>query len=90
MPEIKPAREALNSAIKEFLSEYEISISSVLVVDVANLNGKRYVAARYGGGADGNEIPMIWTAVGLLEAALLGAKDQLVKYTTDVPEDEDG
>lgn len=84
-------QRAVHEALKEYLDEGEIPICWTLTIDIAGPEGTRYLAHRAGGGLDGTDTPMIWTAVGLLKAGLRVAENQLddITYTPDEDGDED-
>lgn len=82
------AKRHLHDAIQGYLDEGEIAISWVLTIDVAGPNDLRYLAHRAGGGADGGDNPMAWTALGMLRASVGVAEAQLLDMTGDT-DDED-
>lgn len=83
------AKRQVHEAIGDWLDEGELAICWVLTVDVAGPDGTRYLAHRAGGGADGADNPMAWTALGMLRASAGVAEAQLLSTTRDVDEDED-
>jgi len=60
------AKQQVHEALADFLDEGEIAVSWCLTIDVAGPDGIRYLAHRAGGGADGQDTPMAWTALGML------------------------
>ncbi len=80
-------RETVNEAIKTLFRPDELVVCWVLVSDVVRADGTRFVAHRAGGGHDGTERPMTWTALGMLSAAEAVAKSQILGSTEDA-EDE--
>lgn len=86
------AKRRVHEAIGGLLDDGEIAISWVLTVDVAGPNDVRYLAHRAGGGIDGADNPMAWTALGMLRASAGVAEQQLLgmTYDADGDEDEDG
>jgi len=83
------AHAAVHEAIGGLLDDGEIPIAWCLVVDVVGPDDVRYLAHRSGGGIDGSDAPMIWTALGMLRASLGVAEDQLSACSCDPPDDED-
>ena len=82
------AQRKVHEAIGDLLAEGEIAISWTLTVDVAGPDGTRYLAHRAGGGHDGTDAPMIWSALGMLRASVQVAEDQL-RSCTEPPDDEE-
>lgn len=80
-------RQRLHEAIEGILHEGEIAVSWVLTIDVAGSDHRRYLAHRSGGGADGCEHPMVWTALGMLRASVAVAERQLAEQTGDADDD---
>lgn len=70
------------------MDEGELAISWCLTIDIAGPDGLRYLLHRAGGGADGTDNPQAWTALGMLQASVDLARDQLLEMSSD-PEDED-
>lgn len=89
MAEDAPAKRALHEAIQGYLDEGELAISWCLTVDVAGPDGERYLAHRAGGGADGMDNPMAWTALGMLRASASVAEEQLLAATTDTDDPDE-
>lgn len=88
--EYEAARAKVHEAIRGLLDDGEIPICWVLTIDVAGTNDVRYLAHRAGGGADGSDAPMSWTALGMLQASVRLAEDQLRDCSVDADdEDED-
>jgi hypothetical protein len=81
-------QKAVHEALRFFLPEGEIPISWTLTIEVAGEDGGRYLAHRAGGGFDGTEAPMVWSALGLLSAGLRVAQRQLDDVTQDVEDEE--
>lgn len=77
------AHRHVHTAIGELLDEGEIAIAWTLTIDVAGSNQCRYLAHRAGGGADGTDAPMVWTALGMLRASVQVAEEQLRDCTED-------
>ena len=84
-----PPESVVHDALRAMLDEDELAISWVLTIDVAGPDGTRYLAHRAGGGADGTDKPMVWTALGMLEASVELAREQLLDATVDSDDDED-
>lgn len=82
------ARRAVHEAIGGLLDEGEIAISWCLTIDVAGPENVRYLAHRAGGGADGHDAPMAWTALGMLRASVGVAEAQLLNCTEDAEDDD--
>lgn len=76
-------REAVHEAISQFLADGEIAVSWALTIDVAGPDGRRYLAHRHGGGHDGRTLPLVWTVIGLLRAALVSAEQEVAACTRD-------
>lgn len=84
------AHERVHAAIQEdLLDDGEIAVSWVLTIDVAGPEDTRYLAHRAGGGHNGEDGPMVWTALGMLRASVGVAERQLEEMTFDAPSDED-
>jgi hypothetical protein len=79
----REAQQAAHEAISGLLDEGEIAVGWTLTIDVAGQDNVRYLAHRAGGGVDGSQRPMVWTAMGMLQASLDAARDQLRDSTTD-------
>ncbi len=77
----------VHEAISGLLREDEIAVAWTLTIDVAGADEVRYLAHRAGGGSDGNDKPMVWTALGMLRAGLQVAEDQLRDCTEDIEDD---
>jgi hypothetical protein len=90
-PDIEKAQRAVHEALKEFLDEGEIPICWCLVIDIAGPEDIRYLAHRSGGGADGADSPMTWTALGMIRSSVLWAEQQTIEITLEHEnfEDED-
>lgn len=82
-------RQKLHRAIEQTLDDGEIAIHWCLVIDVAGPDQTRYLAHRSGGGHNGDESPMLWTALGMLKASIGLAEQQLAACTTDATDIED-
>jgi hypothetical protein len=83
------ARQAVHEAIGQLLDDGEIAISWTLTIDVAGPDRRRYLAHRAGGGADGTDAPMAWTALGMLRSSMQLAEQQLRQGTEDTDEEDD-
>lgn len=83
------ARRKVHEAIGGLLAEGEIAIAWTLTIDVAGPNNVRYLAHRAGGGADGDDAPMAWAALGMLRASAGVAEAQLREATEDYDDDAD-
>lgn len=77
------AQAKVHEAIGGLLDEGEIAIAWTLTIDVAGPDETRYLAHRAGGGFDGNDRPMMWTALGMLRASVGVAERQLADSTGD-------
>lgn len=82
------AQRRVHEAIGVLLDEGEIAVSWVLTIDVAGPDNVRYLAHRAGGGGDGDDRPMAWAALGMLQASANVAADQIREQTVDPPDDE--
>lgn len=82
------AQANLHAAIGDSLGDGEIAIAWTLTIDVAGPDQRRYLAHRAGGGVDGSESPMAWTALGMLRASVRVAEDQVAECTDDSEGDE--
>jgi hypothetical protein len=83
------AQRAVHAALKDYLDEGEIAISWCLTVDVVGPDNTRYLIHRAGGGVDGTDAPMAWTALGMLETSADTARDQLREMTVEPDEDDE-
>lgn len=75
------AHTKVHEAIGAMLNDGEFAMTWVLTIDVAGPDGMRYLAHRAGGGADGTDRPMAWTAFGMLQASANLAADQVRAQT---------
>jgi hypothetical protein len=82
------AQQAVHEALAEYLDDGELALSWVLVIDVAGMDGERYLAHRAGGGADGTDSPISWAALGMLQAAARVAEQQVLEATLGEDEEE--
>jgi hypothetical protein len=82
------AARRVHEALNEYLGEGEIAVQWCLTIDIAGPNESRYLAHRAGGGIDGTDAPMAWTALGMLQASADVAADQLRDSASD-PDDDD-
>jgi hypothetical protein len=73
----------VHDAIGGLLDDGEIAIAWMLTIDVAGQDGTRYLSHRSGGGQDGTEFLMAWTALGMLQASAQVAEDHLRDTTDD-------
>ena len=80
---------AVHDALGGMLDEGEIVMRWMLVIDVIGPDNTRYLSHRAGGGHDGTDKPAAWEAVGMLQASLDIARDQIREMTMDVDEDAD-
>jgi hypothetical protein len=87
MSDHEEAQRAVHEAIGGYLDEGEIPIAWTLTIDVAGTDGTRYLAHRAGGGADGADNPVVWTALGMLAAAVRVAENQVDEITGDIDDD---
>jgi hypothetical protein len=87
---VSDAQHRVHDAIGGLLDEGEIAVSWVLTIDVAGQGDLRYLAHRAGGGADGEDGPMAWTALGMLRASAALAEQQLLEGTRDADDDPPG
>lgn len=90
------AKKAVHQALQGFADPGELIVSWCIVMDVAGPNNHRYLYHRGGGGLDGTENPISWTALGMLEASAALARAQITGSTMwagdddEEDEDEDG
>lgn len=75
------AREQVHRALTGFLADGDLLINWTVTMEVEGQR-VRYIEHRAGGGIDGTDAPYIWTIIGLLEAALASAHDQLADLRT--------
>lgn len=87
--ENEDATRAVHEAIGGYLDEGEIAIAWTLTIDVAGPDDTRYIAHRAGGGIDGTNAPMVWTALGMLQASVGVAERQLAGYTYGLEDDDE-
>lgn len=83
------AARAVHQALGTYLDEGELAIAWTLTIDVAGPDGVRYLAHRAGGGHDGTDRPMVWTALGMLRASLGVAERQLADCSVDENSNDD-
>jgi len=84
----KDAQRAVHEAVGLFLGENEIAVCWTITIEVAGQDDVRYLAHRAGGGVDGTDAPMCWTALGMLEASRDLALEQLRDSTYEDGESE--
>ena len=82
------ALRRVHDAIGGLLNDDEFAVGWCLTIDVAGPDDRRYLAHRAGGGLDGTEAPMVWTALGMLRSSMQVAEDQLRESTQDAEDDE--
>lgn len=87
MADEERAQREVHAALTHFLDEGEIPVHWVLTIEVAGPDGTRYLAHRAGGGLDGHDSPMAWTALGMLQTSADVARDQLRGMTADSDDD---
>lgn len=83
------AKQRVHEAIGDWLDDGEIPICWVLTVDVAGPDNVRYLAHRAGGGADGQDSPMAWTALGMMQSSVKLAERQVAERSDFTVDDED-
>lgn len=81
------AQAKVHEAIGGLLDDGEFVMAWTLTIDVAGPDERRYLAHRAGGGADGTDSPMVWTALGMLRSSVQVAEDQLRGCTDDAEDD---
>lgn len=81
------AHARVHEAIGALLDDDEFAMNWTLTIDVAGPDGRRYLAHRAGGGADGSDSPMVWTALGMLRASVQVAEEQLREQTPGAGDD---
>lgn len=75
------AREGLRRAVEAVAAQPgEIVTSWALVAEISRPDGGRHLAHRYGG--VGEEVPYVWTVVGMLDVAKDAARADLVERLT--------
>lgn len=79
----------LHDAVGGLLKDGEIAVAWTLTIDVAGPDRRRYLAHRAGGGNDGGDPPVMWTAWGMLMASANDAANQLAEHTGNVNGDEE-
>lgn len=77
----------VHEAMGLLLDDDEFALHWTLTIDVAGAEGRRYLAHRAGGGADGTDGPMVWTALGMLRASVGVAEAQLLDQTMDADDE---
>jgi hypothetical protein len=77
-------REAVQDALGDFLREGEIITAWVVVAEVADAAGTHLIH-RAGGGIEGNDPPMLWSAIGMLRSGEIMAEQQLADLNKDPP-----
>lgn len=83
------AKRRVHEAVGYLLDDGELAISWVLTIDVAGPNDTRYLAHRAGGGVDGADNPMAWTALGMLRASAALAEQQVIASTWGGEDDDE-
>lgn len=63
------AKANVQTAAQELINDGEIIVGWCIVLEVVRPNGDRYLAHRAGGGQDGEQLPPMWTELGMLQAA---------------------
>jgi hypothetical protein len=81
-------QRAVHEALGQLLGDDEFAVGWVLTIDVAAGEDRRYLAHRAGGGPDGADAPMAWSALGMFEAGAALAREQVVSNSFD-PDDRD-
>lgn len=89
MNEDDDAKARLHQAIQGLLDEGELALTWVLTIDVAAPDDIRYLAHRAGGGINGQDNPMAWHALGMLQASAKLAEQELLDATYAVDPDID-
>jgi hypothetical protein len=80
---------AAHRAIQELVDKGDLLLSWHLTFEAVTPRGQKWIGHRSGGGHDGTEAPMIWSVIGLLEAALASCHDQLADLSREPwPEDD--
>lgn len=87
------AREAVHKALTGFLADGDLLLNWTVTMEVEGQQ-VRYLEHRAGGGIDGTDAPYIWTVIGLLEAALASAHDQMAdlrsaEWRDNEPDDDE-
>ena len=82
------AQRAVHEALAGMLDDGEIAVGWCLTIDVIGPNDVRYLAHRAGGGADGTENPTAWAALGMLQASVDVARDQIRDCTCEADAEE--
>lgn len=83
------AQRAVHEALAGYLDEGELAVGWCLTIDVAGQDDVRYLAHRAGGGFDGTDSPMMWTALGMLQASVDVARRQLADCTSSTDDEEE-
>ncbi len=83
------AQRKVHDAIGSMLDDDEFAMGWTLTIDVAGPDDRRYLAHRAGGGADGIDCPMAWTALGMLRAGASCVEQQLLENTVDHDDEEE-
>lgn len=87
MTDNEQAQRDVHAALAKYLDDGEIAVAWTLTIDIAGPNQSRYLAHRAGGGHDGSDFPMAWTALGMLRSSMQQAEDQLRDATSDFDDD---
>lgn len=77
------AQQRVHEAIQGLLADGELAVCWTLTIDVARPDGGRHLHHHAGGGHDGRDWPMQWTALGMLEASAGVARAQLEEGRTE-------
>lgn len=83
------AHRAVHEALGGLLDEGEMVVAWTVTIDVVGPDDTRYLAHRAGGGVDGDDGPMVWSALGMLRASVQVAEDQLRDCASGADDDED-
>ncbi len=83
------AQRRVHEAIGAMLDDGEFVMAWTLTIVVAGPDDRRYLAHRAGGGADGTDNPMVWTALGMIRSSMQVAEGQLRDCTEDRDDEED-
>jgi hypothetical protein len=82
-------QQVVHGAIQADLADGEIALAWILVVDTVDARGNRRLAHRAGGGMDGSDRPVAWTALGMMRAAAALAEEQVVDNSYEAGEDDE-
>lgn len=83
MPDGESARRLVHAGACDYAEDGEVVVGWCIVVEVARPDGGRGLLHRAGGGLEGAEAPVAWTAAGMLMASSDLARAQMYGSAAD-------